>query len=245
MNEYHSFILVAGRPQFGKTHYTERLAEKIMQGGGFVFVYNPGRARDWANAIEATPVSPEKVAIKKGYTKQSDINRFVKSCETVDYFEISGKYYKSQDIPNAFKGRSIKCYRDVQNEQRIYSTIFKYFHGGLVVLDDNRSAGRRTPQLLQLYSRINHTGKNYTKTPGINLCAIYHNLDTPPSEMFDYLTHIVLFQVNRAPSGLKMPELEAELEKNVDWLSEQEKYSRCEMHLLGAEIATKKIPFTN
>lgn len=242
-NEVHSMLLVAGRPQHGKTFYTERLAEKIMHGGGFVFVYNPGRSTDWANALEANPVHPKTIARKRGLTKPSEIKAFVDDCETIDFFEIGGKYYKSKDIPSAFSGKTLKMYRDVELEQRFYATVYEYFHGGLLVLDDNRSAGRRTPNLLQLYSRANHTGKKYTKKPGINVAVVYHNLDTPPKELFDYLTHVVLFQVNRAPDGLKMPELESELSEAVDWLANSPKYSRCEIHLLGAEILTKKIPF--
>jgi len=240
-NEVHSNVLIAGRPQFGKTYFTERLAEKINLGGGFVFVYNPGRPSDWSNAIEATPVHPKKIAAKKGLQKPSDIKAFVDACETIDFWEVEGLYYNSADIPTAFKGKQLKMYRDVELEQRFYATVFKYFHGGLLVLDDNRSAGRRTPNLLQLYSRINHTGKAFTKKPGMNICVVYHNLDTPPRELFDYLTHIVLFQVNRAPDGLKMPELEAALVENVEWLNTAPKYSRCEIHLMGAEIITKKI----
>lgn len=243
MNDVHSTILIAGRPQHGKTYYTERLAEKTTESGGFVFVYNPGRPTDWKNAIEIEPVSPKEIARAKNLTKKGDVNNFVESCKTIDLWLVNGKYYKSQDIPFVFKGKQLKCYRSVEFEQKIYASIFEYFHGGLVVLDDNRSAGRRTPNLLQLYSRSNHTGKKHTQKPGINLAIVYHNLDTPPRELYDYLTHIVLFQVNRAPNGLQMPELEDALSENVEWLSGVPKYSRCEMHLLGAKILTKKILF--
>jgi hypothetical protein len=240
-NKVNSVILVAGRPQHGKTFYTEKLAEKITENGGFVFVYNPGRPTDWADAVEATPIHPKVIARKKGLSKPSDINRFIEECDTIDVWEVGGKYYKAEQIPFAFKGKTLKCYRDTELEQRFYATVFRYFHSGLLVLDDNRSAGRRTSNLLQLYSRSNHTGKKYTERCGINIAVVYHNLDTPPKELYDYLTHIVLFQVNRAPDNLKMPELESEIASAVDWLATAPKYSRCEMHLLGAEVLTKKI----
>lgn len=226
----------------GKTYYTERLAEKTTASGGFVFVYNPGGPPDWKNTLEATPIHPRTIARKKGLTKTAEINRYIAdNSDVVKFWEVDGKFYKSEEIPFVFRGRQLKCLRSFDMEQMIFATIFEYFHGGMLVLDDNRSSGRRTPNLLQLYARSNHTGKKYTTKPGINIAVVYHNLDTPPRELYDYLTHVVLFQVNRAPQDLKMPELEEAINDAVDWLAEAPKYSRCEIHLLGADIKTYKI----
>jgi len=230
----HSVVLVAGRPQFGKTYYTERIAEKMNAAGGWTFVYNPGRDTDYSGAIEAVPVSPDDMADFLGLEKAERRSYLKKAI--IEAWVIDGKFYKSEQIPIAFKGRMVKCYRQIALEQKVFKTMFECFYGGLIVLDDNRASGYRTPNLLELYSRSNHCGKRYTTMPGMNIVTVYHNLDTPPREIYDYLTHIVLFQISRPPDGLKMPELQEAILENFTILADEPKYSRIEMHLMGSEI---------
>ncbi len=150
--DVHSLIIVAGKPQHGKTYYTEKmLSQKMNDSGGWTFVYNVGRVTDWANAITATPVHPAEIAESMGITKSAEVKEFVRKEQFIKFWKIDGIYYRSQDLPKLFAGKTLKCYCDLELQSRIHGTMFKYFYGGLIVLDDNRGVGRRTPQLLTLF----------------------------------------------------------------------------------------------
>lgn len=238
--DVHSLIIIAGKPQHGKTFYTEKiLSQKMNNSGGWTFVYNVGRVTDWEDAKTARPVHPSEIAERKGITKSAEIKDFVSRQRTIDAWEIEGKFYRSQDLPKIFAGETLKCYCDLELQSRIHSTMFKYFYGGLIVLDDNRGVGKRTPQLLTLYSRSNHCGQAFTKKAGMNLAVVYHSLDYVTEELYTYATHMVLFKLNSKPRIKLRQDLEEEISKAFEALSDAPMYSRCEIFLNLPDIVSR------
>lgn len=189
-------ILIAGLQQSGKTYFTEQLC-KSKNIFGFSVVYNIGRVSDWQNAVEIEPITPDLMPSQKEAQKARD--RFF----CVDFWKVknTGKVVASKDVPKIFKGKTVKIYRSQNWEKQIFNCFYEYFFGGLLILDDFRVSTRHglKDYHIQLFSRQNHTGAKHTKSSGMDIAWIYHNLDTPPGELYDYCSHLVLFKLNSPP----------------------------------------------
>ncbi len=195
-NKINRGILIAGLQQSGKTYFTEQLCKKKNL-NGFSCVYNIGRVTDWSFAIQLTPITPDLIQSSKQQKAAKD--RF----HVVDFWkdESTGKIWASRDIPKIYKGKTVKIYRSQNYEKQVINCFYEFWAGGLIIFDDFRVSTRfgLKDYHIQLFSRQNHTGAKYFNISGMDIVFVYHNLDTPPGELYDYISHLILFKLNSPP----------------------------------------------
>jgi hypothetical protein len=157
-NKVNTSLLLVGRQQYGKSFFARKLAIKKMSIGGFAFVYNIGRPSDWEGFTMLVPVTPELVYPNDAKKRRVAENSF--NCVNKWLIEGTKKIVNSNDIPKIFKGKGVCVRLSLNYEKAIFECIFRYFHSGLLIMDDFKSVTRHgfKDYHFQLYSRQNHCG---------------------------------------------------------------------------------------
>lgn len=237
-------ILIAGLEQTGKTYKVERLAETYAKSGRAVLAYNVGKISDFGNLIEIEVITPDVFEATLG----KDDAKIFRKLPKIEYYKYKGKIYHFSKFREMFSGSGAKIYRiDSRYERYLYKCFFENVFDSLIIFDDNRASTRHglPHELTELISRKNHCGHKHTKTAyGNDLAFIYHNLDTPPSELYDYLTRVMLFRLNRVPEKvIENPAFEEAIKYSVERLKNMPRFSYIEI-LLRETDSIKVIPFT-
>lgn len=235
-------ILIAGLEQSGKTYFSEKLADSYIKTGKTAIIYNVGKDSDFSDAIICEPVSIETM-FKHSRNRKDNLK--IKVLNSLELFkdERTGKIYHFKDFRKLYAGKKVKIYRH-QNERYLIKAFFKYVYDSLLIFDDNRASTRQGlgHEQIELFSRKNHAGLKYANgKQGLDLAFIYHNLDTVPGELFDYITRAILFSLNRVPNTkINNPEFWDIIEDAINDLKTLPKYSYKELILRGhPEIITK------
>lgn len=241
-------VLIAGLEQSGKTYFCEQVAKAYVAGGKTAVIYNVGKDSDFAGAEICEPLSKE--TLYRNTRNKTEI-AYIKSLGHIPAFrdEKTGKVIPFQFFRQFYAGKMVKIYR-AKDERFLFKSFFTYLFDTMIVFDDNRATtrGGLGHELIELCSRKNHAGAKYCESgrQGVDLFFIYHNLDTVPPELYDYITRAVLFSLNRMPehSRVNNPEFWEIISESVEELKAMPKYSRIELLLRGyPEI--KKITHKN
>ena len=213
-------IVTAGAERSGKTYFTAKFAEKYA-GSGAVMVYNPGNPRrdfteyqvlDFLPVAQSVEVLGIPAVPKHRSPEQEILLRSVKFAPTFLHFRLNDKVYSVENL-NAvlYRNRRTKVFRQSSliDEGKFFKTIHDFCSGLLLINDDFRSVARnmsdqRLSPLLELYSTKNHCGKLAAWKPqrqGVDIINIFHHPDKVNAEIYDYTTHVLLFNITRAIRG--------------------------------------------
>lgn len=236
--------LLAGLEQTGKTYFAEKYAQLHAKRGGVSVIYNVGKDSDFASAEICEPVQNEEIALYLSKEKKV----LAKSSQKFIAFrdEKTGKVVPFQNFCRFYAGKMVKIYR-CKNERLLFKSFFTYLYNTVIIFDDNRATTRHglSHEMIELCSRKNHAGAKYANgKQGVDLFFIYHNLDTVPGELYDYITHAVLFRLNRMPekSHFGNPEFFEAIGAAYSKLKDMPRFSRAEISLRGGpEITTNFI----
>lgn len=237
MKKIRDSVLIAGVEQSGKTYFAEQFAQQYIKRHNCAVIYNVGKDDDFAGAEICTPI-PKRDLMLFARTKQEQYE--MKTLNHLPIFrdEKTNKIIKFENFSKFYKGKTVKIYR-TDGERYLFKSFFLYLYDSLIILDDNRAATKHglAHEQIELFSRKNHAGLKYANgKQGVDIFFIYHNLDTPPAELYDYLTRVILFRLNRSPNNTKFntnPELYDHIVTAIDDLKTMEKYSKIELILQG------------
>lgn len=241
-------VLVAGQEQSGKTYFCEQLARKYAASGRTAVLYNAGKDDDFSGAEICEPLSLEDMVRQVGKRNKAQIDALNHLPAFRD--DRTGKTYPFSVFRKFYAGKMVKIYRH-QNERYLFKSFFLHVYDTMLILDDFRGTTRTGlgHELIELVSRKNHAGtknpERGTAAQGIDTFFVYHNLDTPPAELFDYVNRIVLFRINRIPGDrTKNPEMWERIGEAYEWLKGQERFSYSELAIRGyPEIRTANRPY--
>jgi hypothetical protein len=228
-------VLLAGLEQTGKTYFSEQYANAYTKVGGTALIYNVGKDSDFSGAEVCEPLQNDEISL---YERDKIKKSLIRSTNYFQLFrdERTSKIYHFKDFCKVYKGKKVKIYR-CKNERLLFKSFFMHLYSTLIILDDNRASTRHGlgHELIELCSRKNHAGVRHcgNRKQGVDLFFIYHNLDTVPGELYDYITHAVLFRLNRMPekSHFGNPEFFEAIEGAYLRLKELPKFSRAEIRL--------------
>lgn len=227
-------IIIAGLERTGKTYWAEQIARQYITLGRPAVLYNAGMDKDFSGAEICNPLTFED--LQRRLPKKS--RYLIDSMECVEFFhdETTDKIYPMKIFRQFYAGKMVKIYA-ISDERFLFESFFRYLYDTLIIFDDIRATTRQglSSNFIRLLSRKNHAGMRMDRSgaqTGVDLFFIYHSLDTPPPELFDYSTRIVLFNLNRVPSDrIKNQELWEVVETSVNELKLMPKYSYIEIIL--------------
>lgn len=228
-------ILIAGIERSGKTYFAEQLSKKYILQNRPALIYNVGNDNDFSGAEICEPVSKRQMYLH-ARSKKEMYN--IKTLDKLTLFkdDKTGKIYPFEAFSKFYAGKMVKIYR-VEEERLLFKSFFTYLYNTLIIFDDNRASTRQGlgHEQIELFSRKNHAGFKYANgLHGVDLFYVYHNLDTVPPELFDYITRAVLFQLNRVPdTRINNPEFWDYIEESVNELKELPRFSYIELILRG------------
>lgn len=231
-------VLIAGIEQSGKTYFAEQLAAKYIKANRPALIYNVGKDSDFAGAEECSPIGKQDLY---NHTRNKKEQYGIKTLNNLPLFrdEKTGKVLHFKDFNKFYSGKLVKIYR-VREESLLFKSFFMYLYNTLIIFDDNRATTRHGlgHEQIELFSRKNHAGAKYANgNQGVDLFFIYHNLDTVPPELYDYLTRAVLFKLNRVPDArMNNPEFWENINDAVSKLKEMPRFSNIEIVLGGEHI---------
>lgn len=198
-------IIVAGVEQSGKTYYCELLAKKYIESGRTAVLYNVGKDADFSGAEICEPISIEDMHRTARDRKEQYA---VKSLDHLPLFrdERTEKILHFSAFRKFYAGKMVKIYR-VRNEGLLATSFFRYLYDSFIIFDDFRAATRHglRHEHIELFNRKNHAGAKIANgKQGVDIAFIYHQLDIVPAELYNYVTRIVLFNLNSMPDRGKM-----------------------------------------
>ena len=241
-------VLIAGIERSGKTYFAEQVARQYIKTGRTAIIYNVGNDNDFSGAEIVTPLLQEDL-LKYAQSKEQRL-KIKNNGSDIALFrhEGSGKIYHFKDLRSMFAGKLVKIYRLGGEFERYFATtLFNYVYDSMVVFDDNRAQTRHglTHNMVQLVSRKNHAGNRVSENSGLDLFFIYHNLDVVPSELYNYLTRLVMFKLNVVPDmKIENPELDEIIRRSYNALKTLPRFSSIEIILREYEtIKTIIKPF--
>ena len=233
------FNIISGLEQSGKSYYSIKLAKLYNSKGGIVFVYNPGRLEDYKNYSEIEVIGTKETA---AIIQDKHQRRAYQRNPQIELFRYQGKAYRMKDFVNVLKGKAVYAFRipNRTDETLFFAALNWYAYNTLVLLDDCRPIFRYglADGHIQFFNSKNHAGKKANPPPlngsrGLDVIAIFHNLDKVNRELYDYATHITLFAQNQLPdkSTVDNQEYYAEIEKAYFELKKLPVYSAIEIGL--------------
>lgn len=196
-------ILVAGRMRSGKTYLVTKIAGAYSRMGKSVIAYNVGMEIDFPGFewVEFFTIDRTARFFETKHEKRAFLNN-----PTIELFSFMGKVYHIKDFNAVVKNTPVKCYRipDLKSEELFFESVFLYIKNAFLILDDTRSIFRYgiKAQAINLFSRINHTGRDSsakTLSNGIDIALIFHNLESINTEFYDYATNLIMFHCARKP----------------------------------------------
>ena len=225
-------IKIGGIQRSGKTLYTEQIARDYIRMNKPAVLYNAGMAKDWKGSEICNPITAEQLYYKLPKKKRY----LVDTMDCIEFFEDerTGKVYHFKNFRSFYAGKMVKIY-SVSDERFLFESFFRYCYDMFITFDDVRATTRQglSANFIKLLSRSNHAGMRMERgglETGIDMVFIYHSLDTPPPELFDYCSRIILFNLNRVPtSRIKNDELWQVVERSVNELKAMPKYSSIEI----------------
>lgn len=233
------FNIISGLEQSGKSYYSIKLAKLYNSKGGIVFVYNPGRLEDYKGYQEIEIIGTKESAAMISNKHQ---RRAYQRNPQIELFRHQGKIYRIKDFVKALRGKAVYAFRipNRADETLFFAALNWYAYNTLVLLDDCRPIFRYglSDGHIQFFNSKNHAGKKVSPPPlngsrGLDVIAIFHNLDKVNRELYDYATHITLFAQNQLPdkSTVDNAEYYAEIEKAYFELKKLPVYSAIEIGL--------------
>jgi len=243
MNElYKNRILkiIAGAERSGKTFFLEAFGNQLNKNGYTFIVYNPG-GKDFKDfeRVEILGISESLQYLKK------EARRKLKIFKQILFFRYNGNIYRIADFNKVLRGKKVKIYRLMENENLFWMAIYKYVSNAFFVIDDARPILKNFSSngyLIGLFSRKNHTGENSSlvsyREKGLHMATVFHNLDKVPEELYDYATHLVMYKCTRKPDKKKMgnDELYEMIEFCYNDLRKVPKYNAWSLNLKGEEM---------
>lgn len=238
---YREFILVAGIPRSGKTYFSQKIANSFFRENNSILAYNAGMDSDFKDYTEIQFLDIEETAIlitdkrkKRAYLNNPEI------C----LFRIAGKIFNIKDLNYVIKKRKVKSYRlaDVRSEDLLFKAFYLYLKDSLLILDDIRPVFRDGLKkgAISLLLRLNHAGikSNIGDRLGVDVIAIFHNLDKINSELYDYASRLVLFKCTRKPdlSKVNNEEIEENISRAFDKISTMPVRHFCEIDIKENEV---------
>ena len=233
------FNIISGLEQSGKSYYAAKLAKLYHRRGGIVLVYNPGRLEDYSDYEEIEIVSTAQTAAL--FAGKRERSAYLRN-PAILFFRMGGKYYKMRDFVKTLSGKKAFSLRipNRDDENRFFQSLNWYAYNTLVLLDDCRPifrSGLRDGHIQFLNSKA-HAGKKASipalnGNRGLDVIAIFHNLDKVNGELFDYATHITLFAQNQLPDAKTVDNTEyyQEVKKAFFELKKLPMYSAIEIGL--------------
>ena len=197
-------VLLVGAEQTGKTYFAEQAAKEYVKNGRPALIYNIGKDTDFSGALVCTPIGKADLY---NHTKNKAEQYKVKTLNNLPLFrdETTGKVLPFSAFNKFYSGKLVKIYRvSKHDENLLFKSFFEYLYDTMIVFDDHRAITRHglTHQQIELFSRKNHAGHKYARGKhGVDLFFVYHNLDTVPPELYDYLNRAVIFMLNRVPDN--------------------------------------------
>lgn len=244
--------VIAGAERSGKTYFAEHFAEEYSRSGG-VIVYNPGRDDDFEE-YKTLEFLPLLQSVYKLNVTDKDKKRRILSSPVFLHFRINGKLYPTTLLTKAmFEYRKVKVYRigSLKDEGRFFKTVHDFLTGCLLINDDFRGVARNIAKpelapLIELFSRKNHAGKkskHKTNRVGVDILNIFHHIDKVNSEIYDYTTHVFLFNLTRKIKGYTLDNDDAldALHEAYSELQKAPRYSYGRVALKGEDAFLLKI----
>lgn len=201
------FNIISGLEQSGKSYYSSKLAKIYHLKGGIVLVYNPGRLEDYSDYSEIEILGSKATAAS---IKDKNQRRTYERNPAIEFFRMNGKYYRMKDFVKELKGKKVYCMRipNRQDESLFFQALNWYAWNTLILFDDCRPIFRYglSDGHIQFFNSKNHAGKKASLKAvngnrGVDVIAIFHNLDKVNRELYDYATHITLFAQNQLPDS--------------------------------------------
>lgn len=199
------FNIISGLEQSGKSFYAIKLAKLYSQKGGIVFTYNPGRLEDYSDYTEIEIVSTKETGAA---ILDKNARRAYFRNPSIEFFKMQGRTYRMRNWVQVLRGKKAFSFRmpNRADETLFFAALNNYAYNTLVLLDDCRPIFRYSLMdgHIQFFNSKNHAGKKSAIPPvngqrGLDIIAIFHNLDKVNRELYDYATHITLFMQNQLP----------------------------------------------
>lgn len=233
------FNIISGLEQSGKSYYSSKLAKVYNQKGGIVLVYNPGRLEDYSDYKEIEIFGSKQTA---GAIRDKNHRRQYERNPSIEFFRMDGQTHRIRDFVKVLKGQKAYSMRipNRQDESLFFQALNWYAYNTLILFDDCRPIFRYglSDGHIQFFNSKNHAGKKASipainGNRGVDVIAIFHNLDKVNRELYDYATHITLFAQNQMPDANTVDNSEyyKEIEKAFHELKKLPVYSAIEIGL--------------
>lgn len=225
---HRKLILCIGAMRSGKSFFSDHYIRQYIRKGNSALVYNLGKTTDFQNSKNHIRLLNEEQhanIIGKKKFKESPKFRF--------FEDQKGKVQDFKNFNKLYLGKSAKTEKLGRNfERRFIDSFYKYCSNTLLVLDDARSIFRygMNDNFLNLFSRINHTGKESPfkswQNKGSDIIIIFHSLNHVNPELLDYATHIINFKYAFEPdfSRLDNREIQRQMKNSFKALKSAKPY---------------------
>lgn len=202
MYKYNLFTIVSGGERTGKTFFASNLCSAITQKTGKItLAYNKMLEDDFAGFEEIQFLGIEETAnmIQSKNRKQLYLSK-----PDVIYFTYKNSMYHMRDFFKILKGKKVFSRRMyINDEDYLFRALHKYAGYTQLIIDDSKSIFRDGLKkgMTELFQSKAHAGymSSVEGLKGIDIYAVFHNLDAVNSRIWDYATTILLFYTLRAP----------------------------------------------
>jgi len=246
---------IAGAERSGKTYQTEQRANHYAKHRGPVIVYNAGRETDFSDYEYIEILEPDDVCDLFPMEKYAR-RRFLRK-GLITHFKYRGRVFHFRQFNLIFADRGngagrVKMFRltEPKHEERFFEAVLLYISGALLVIDDARPITSRgvKPRLTALLLKKNHAGRksiwkrNEHHLLGVDILMIYHNLAKISSEIYDYITEIIIFKSNQRPKdNIDNDDLIPIIKDAWEYLQDAPKYTSIKVHVKGPKANTAEI----
>lgn len=225
---HRKLILCIGAMRSGKSFYSDYYMKQYVSKGNSALVYNLGKITDFKSA-QLINLSNEKTHAlklgKKAFKENTEFRFFEDQKGNLQDFRLFNKLYRAKAVKTAKLGRSF--------EREFIDSFFSYCSNTLLIYDDARATFRFgvNDNFLNLFSRINHTGKKSPfknwQNKGSDIILIFHSLNHVNPELLDYATHVINFKYAFEPdfNRLDNREIRRQMQNSFKALSKAKQYS--------------------
>lgn len=250
MWEHRTQDAAAGAPRSGKTFYIETVTRNYIQSGqGAALVYNPGKFEDWADFEIIRPLTKVE-HIRYFYAHDKEAKRWFNAAPRMEYFEREtepGVYYHFNQFTELFWGQGAKMFApDRKNDNPFFDTVYNNISSTMLIIDDIRKIVRRgLPTALSgLLSSQNHAGRLCSvpelSGKGVDISMMFHAVDAINPEVWQYLTHLTMFDTGNRPPRRGFLDENRELEdvvlKTWNELRDMPRHTAASFFLRGREL---------
>lgn len=241
LGRYSVIGLCIGAQRSGKSTWLDNYIETVKKNGGCGLVYNIGKPTDFKSCVE------HELPTFKSLVKEDKQN---KELETLPhYLTMNGKKKMWSRFIWDNRGKGVK-FADYDSRTRdlFFGSVYYHTSNTCLVLDDCKNIVRSgiNGNLIPLSNRANHTGrliggkkkniKGWTAS-GNDIFFVFHGIEQPNPDLWQYATHLVLFRCAFIPQGQFIDNytVQVQVEKCFNILLNMPNYFYCIVDIKNVE----------